>query len=294
MFKGIVMELKEDYAIVIKEDGAMVRISRKDELIVGNSIFFFEEDIYNKKSSGKVIPFRKYMIPFAAVAALFVILINPVMTRLSPVPANTYAVVTFDINPSIEFELDENGIITMIKGLNDDGSKLNLDGIVGKTFKDGTVILKNVLGENNYLANNNSVLVGFSFLENDDINYEDDILNTIKEIFKGTNVAFLKGQKVDLENAKSQGMSLGKYQALAKLNDENFENAIENLSTQEILDLLKNTDGSIFLNTEQIEELQDEIEDRFEDLKEDDEEDEEDNNDDYDNNDDLDDVEDED
>ena len=46
MFKGIVMEIKDDYVIVMKEDGTLVRIQKKDNLKVGKSIFFFEEDIY--------------------------------------------------------------------------------------------------------------------------------------------------------------------------------------------------------------------------------------------------------
>ena len=121
MFKGIVMEIKDDYVIVMKEDGTLVRIQKKDNLKVGKSIFFFEEDIYIRKESAKVIPFRKYIVPLGAIAALFIILINPMINRFSNNVSNTYAVLTFDINPSIEFELEEDGIIKNVKGINDDG-----------------------------------------------------------------------------------------------------------------------------------------------------------------------------
>ena len=56
MFKGIVMEVKNDYVIIMKEDGTLVRIKNKDGLKVGKSVFFFEEDIYIKKDTAKVIP----------------------------------------------------------------------------------------------------------------------------------------------------------------------------------------------------------------------------------------------
>lgn len=279
MFKGIVMEIKDDYVIIMKEDGTLVRIKNKDDLKVGKSIFFFEEDIYIKKETAKVIPFRKYIVPLGAIAALFIILINPIMNMFSTKMNNVYAVLTFDINPSIEFELDQNGIIKDVKGINDDAIALGLDKIKGMTFEEGTLVLKDLLSQNNYLSNNNAVLIGFSFIGNENINYEKDIQKTIQNTFKGTDVAFLKGQKSDLEKAQSQGISLGKYEALVKLDEDNFEDAIENLSTQEMLELLRNVDGSIFLDEEQLDELQDELEDRLEDENDRDDNDDDDNND---------------
>lgn len=278
MFKGIVMEIKDDYVIIMKEDGTLVRIKNKDDLKVGKSIFFFEEDIYMKKETAKVIPFRKYIVPLGAIAALFIILINPIMNMFSTKMNNVYAVLTFDINPSIEFELDQNGIIKDVKGINDDAIALGLDKIKGMTFEEGTLVLKDLLSQNNYLSNNNAVLIGFSFIGNENINYEKDIQKTIQNTFKGTDVAFLKGQKSDLEKAQNQGISLGKYEALVKLDEDNFEDAIENLSTQEMLELLKNVDGSIFLDEEQLDELQDELEDRLEDENEKNDNDDDDDN----------------
>ena len=273
MFKGIVMEIKDDYVIVMKEDGTLVRIQKKDNLKVGKSIFFFEEDIYIRKESAKVIPFRRYIVPLGAIAALFIILINPMINRLSNNVSNTYAVLTFDINPSIEFELEENGIIKNVKGINDDGIALGVENIKGVSFKDGVIALKELLMKNNYLANNNAILIGFSFMGDENITYEEDIQNIIKNTFKGTDVAFLKGKKSDLEKAESRGISLGKYEALVKLDEDNFEDAIENLTTQEMIQLLKSNDKSIFLDEDQLEELQDELEDRFEDEIEDDDND---------------------
>lgn len=279
MFKGIVMEIKDDYVIIMKEDGTLVRIKNKDDLKVGKSIFFFEEDIYIKKETAKVIPFRKYIVPLGAIAALFIILINPIMNMFSAKMNNVYAVLTFDINPSIEFELDQNGIIKDVKGINDDAIALGLDKIKGMTFEEGTVVLKDLLSQNNYLSNNNAVLIGFSFIGNENINYEKDIQKTIQNTFKGTDIAFLKGQKSDLEKAQSQGISLGKYEALVKLDEDNFEDAIENLSTQEMLELLRNVDGSVFLDEDQLEELKDELEDRLEYENDRDDNDDDDNND---------------
>ena len=70
--------------------------------------------------------------------------------------------------------------------------------------------------------------------------------------------------------AEAQGISLGKYEAIAKLDEDGIEEAFENLSTQELLDLLKSNNSNLFLNKDALDELQDELEDRLEDSQEED------------------------
>ena len=79
--------------------------------------------------------------------------------------------------------------------------------------------------------------------------------------------------------AAEQGISLGKYEAIAKLDEDGIEEAFENLSTQELLDLLKSNNSNLFLNEDALDELQDELEDRLEDEQEDDNSHDDDHND---------------
>lgn len=281
MFKAIVMEIKEKYIIVMKDGGEIVRINKKNDLKIGETIFCLDEDIYNGRVESKNKGLKNLLIPLGAVAALLLIFINPIFNRFSSNLNNTYAVLTFDVNPSIEFNLDAKGKIIDVKGINDDGKMLDINTIKGLTVEEGAVKLKGILTNNNYLGNGNSVLVGFSFLGGDNLQYEEKVQNVVKTTFNDTNVAFIKGNKQSLAMAEQQGISLGKYEAISQLDEEGIEEAFENLSTQELLDLLKANNSNLFLNEDALDELQDELEDRLEDEQED-----EDDNNDYDDNDD--------
>lgn len=264
MFKGIIIDIKEQYAIVMKEGGDMVRVEKKKGMKVGQSIFFLEDDIYYNKTKQSTNSIRKWIVPIGAIAAMLIFIFNPIINILNPITDNTYAVLTLDVNPSVEFNLDKNGKIVNAIGLNDDGKALELGNINGLTVEEGISILRDTFSKENYLKNNNSVLVGFSFVGEEDINFEERIQNTIKSNFDNITVAYLKGTSEDIKSAENKGISLGKYEALLKLDEDNFEDALENLTTQEILELLKNKDGSLFISEDALEEIQDELEDRTE------------------------------
>lgn len=273
MFKAIVMEIKEKYIIVMKEGGEIVRVNKKEGLKVGETIFCLDEDIYNVKVESKNKTLKTWLIPLGAVAALIIILINPIFNMFSPSLNTTYAVLTFDVNPSIEFDLDNEGKILNVKGINNDANMLNIEVIKGLTVEEGAIKLKEILTSENYLGNGNSILVGFSFLGGDNLEYEERVQNIVKTTFTDTNIAFIKGNEESLAKAEEQGISLGKYEAIAKLDEDGVEEAFENLSTQELLDLLKANNSNVFLNEDALDELQDEIEDRLEDETEDKEDD---------------------
>lgn len=265
MFKAIIMEVKEDYIIVMKEGGSLVKINKKGDLKVGQSIYCFEDDLYIEKVVNKRKSFTSYIVPLGVVAALLCVLCLPMIKNTSPISNNDYAILTFDVNPSIEFNLDEDGKIINVSGINDDSNKLNIDNLKGLSLKEGASKLRDILSNENYLGNKNSVLVGFSFIgKNDNASYEKMVQTTVKDTFTGTNVAFMKGNEDAIKKAKEQGISIGKYEAIAKLDEDGIEEAFENLSTQELLDLLKANNSNVFLNEDALDELEDEIEDRVE------------------------------
>ena len=53
MFKAIVMEIKEKYVIVMKDGGEILRINKKSDLKIGETIFCLDEDIYNGRVGSK-------------------------------------------------------------------------------------------------------------------------------------------------------------------------------------------------------------------------------------------------
>ena len=278
-FKGIVMEVKKDYSLVMKEDSQIVRVKNKEGMKKGDINIFLEEDLYEEKISNNKNK-NKIIVSILSIAAVLAIIVLPMMQNNK---INSYALVSLDINPSINFELDDDMNIVSIRGINKDGKNLNLESLNGLTLDEGLKKLKLYLENEKYNLSKDSIIVGFTFLtDKEDNAYENDVKSIIGTEFKDSKTAFFKGTKENSEVAKQKGMSLGRYEAKLSMDEDIMEEQIENMSVEEILDLLKNK-KNIYLNEEQVEELQDELEDRLEDRYDDeDEEDYEDDEDDYD------------
>ncbi|MGL5085416.1 MAG: hypothetical protein ACRC68_06790, partial [Clostridium sp.] len=68
----------------------------------------------------------------------------------------------------------------------------------------------------------------------------------------------------NIKAAKKKGISIGRYQSYLELDDDLLEDAIENMSIDELNKLLSGSNNSIRLNEEAVDEILDEIEDRIE------------------------------
>ena len=260
-FKGIVMEVKKDYSLVMKEDSQIVRVKNKEGMKKGDINIFLEEDLYEEKTSNKKNK-NAIIISILSIAAVLAIIVLPMMQSNK---INSYALVSLDINPSINFELDDNMNIVSIRGVNKDGKNLNLESLNGLALDKGLKKLKIDLENKKYNLSKDSIIVGFTFLtDKEDNTYENDVKNIIGTEFKDSKTAFFKGTKKNSEVAEQKGISLGRYEAKLSMDEDIMEEQIENMSVEEILDLLKNK-KNIYLNEEQVEELQDELEDRLED-----------------------------
>ena len=276
-FKGIVMEVKKDYSLVMKEDSQIVRVKNKEGMKKGDINIFLEEDLYEEKISNNKKNKNKIIVSILSIAVVLAIIVLPMMQNNK---INSYALVSLDINPSINFELDDDMNIVSIRGINKDGKNLNLESLNGLTLDEGLKKLKIDLENEKYNLSKDSIIVGFTFLtDKEDNAYENDVKNIIGTEFKDSKTAFFKGTKENSEVAEQKGMSLGRYEAKLSMDEDIMEEQIENMSVEEILDLLKNK-KNIYLNEEQVEELQDELEDRLEDSYEDDDDDDDDYDDD--------------
>lgn len=280
--KGIILEVKEKYSLVLKDDSTVVRIRNKENMEVGDTIFFLEEDLYEVNKSRNTM--KNKIIPILTVAAMLVLLVLPMIKNNTT--GEAYALMSIDVNPSIEFELDENKNIVNVYGVNDDGKDINLDELKGKTLEEGIKILETYLSKN--YSNTKEGIVGFTFINKINNNkYEEEVKNTISEGLKNTKFVYLKGTDEDIALAREKGVSIGRYEALCDLDEDTLEDTIENMSVDEIMSLLSaNGNNNIYLNEEVMDELQDELEDRTEDESEDEEDDEEDDDDDDDDGDD--------
>lgn len=250
MKKGLIMELKRDYAIVLNDDGTMEKILIKPQMAVGQKIFYFDEDIVNitettSLNRGK-FKYSTFMKSFGSIAALF-LLVFTFFYNMNI--SKTVAIVSLDINPSIQIEVDNNQNIIKVIGMNDDGKNIDFSQVKGCNINDGIKVIKDILVEKEYLKNNKDVLVGFAFVKNgEQPTYEDEIKEAVLTNFDTENVTYLKAEdKKDVEVAKEQGISLGRYEA-SKVVDENTKKKIVDAPVKEITEQIKDKENVSYYN----------------------------------------------
>ena len=99
--------------------------------------------------------------------------------------------------------------------------------------------------EKNYLKENRDVLVAFALVnEDENTDYEESVFGTIKSTFKSEKVTYVKGKKEDVEEAKSAGISLGRYEVL-QVADEDAKKEIDKAPVKEITEFIKDKENVI-------------------------------------------------
>ncbi|MCR1849967.1 anti-sigma factor domain-containing protein [Paeniclostridium sordellii] len=209
-YKAIVVEIKEKYVIVMTDDALLVRIKKRNHLKEGSSIIFLEDDIL--KNSKDIKDIRNIIIPFMYIVAILMIIILPNLNK------KNYAVITLDINPSIQLNIDKSKKITKILRLNKDAEKIKLDDAIGMKLGEGLENIKNNFEKENYKIKNDYALVGFAIIEDKkNAIYEKEVKGILKNSFKGTSTIYLSSNKKDWEQANKEGISLGRYLADKKI-----------------------------------------------------------------------------
>lgn len=117
MRKGMILKIENDHMIVLSSTGAHEKIKNKPGASVGQSIYYFEDDIIRIQKS----PRNRHIVRYLAMAA--VLLLAFVFTQSANKP---WAYLTVDINPSIELIIGKNNTVKSAVALNDDAKAFDL------------------------------------------------------------------------------------------------------------------------------------------------------------------------
>lgn len=240
--KGIIMELKKNYAIALNDEGVMDKIVFKNDMQVGKKIFYFEDDIISATTT-KVNRYNNFIRAVGSIAALFLIVFTFFHTMRTE---TAFAVVSLDINPSIQIEADSKQNIIKVEGVNTDGKNIDFTDIKDMSLDDGIQKIKEKLVEKKYLDTNNEVLVGYAFIDSkknqDNSIYEKDLRDAIQSTFNTEKVTYVKCDKDAVDEAKTKGISLGRYEA-SILTDDNTKNTIDKAPVKDITSSIKDKDN---------------------------------------------------
>ena len=244
--KVIVMEIKETYALVMAEDGQILRVVYKDGMKVGDCIYILEEDILKKDSfkeenHASIIPFVerkktgnqhktlwKKMVAVAAAFALFVTSFA-VLSK----PEKAYAMVSVDGEKAVEVVLNQKNRVKEADSKNDSLTREEKKKIKGEKVE----IIKNYFSQD--LSDKETIIVGYAFLEDESEEERAALQRRLEKTFGTEHLLYLAGDKEDVENAKKAGKSLGIYLAEQILTGEDFNKVVNEVTEEEILELLE-------------------------------------------------------
>lgn len=244
--KVIVMEIKETYALVMAEDGQILRIVYKDGMKVGDRIYILEEDILKKDSfkeenHASIIPFVerkktgnqhktlwKKMVAVAAAFALFVTSFA-VLSK----PEKAYAMVSVDGEKAVEVVLNQKNRVKEADSKNDSLTREEKKKIKGEKVE----TIKNYFSQD--LSDKETIIVGYAFLEDESEEERAALQRRLEKTFGTEHLLYLAGDKEDVENAKKAGKSLGIYLAEQILAGEDFNKVVNEVTEEEILELLE-------------------------------------------------------
>lgn len=240
VYRGCILKIEESFAIVLTDDTKYMKIIRKDGLAVGKEIIFVKEDIYKERKAN--------IKNISLIAAVFIIM---VLSTINIDPLNTLetmnyaAIVSIDINPSIEFKIDKEEKILQVEALNTEGKEL-----IDREFRDMfieeavLIVIDNAKKKKYITKEKNKVLIATTAVEEDfkektiDMNkIEEKILGN--ESLEDIDLFYIKGNEKDLKEAKEKNISIGKYEVY-KQSKEKGQNItldqIKNMKVQEIVD----------------------------------------------------------
>ncbi|MFZ5986983.1 MAG: anti-sigma-I factor RsgI family protein [Bacillota bacterium] len=246
---GVILELNNEEALVVTSESRFITIKRNSDMFVGQEISFnpYEEFISRYKIPGLISA-------AAGIAALLVIaLISYVFL---PSQSNVYAYIDVDINPSVEFCIDEAYTVLDTRHLNKDAkvllSNLRLNGmhinkalsvLVKKSKEYG--FIKSKSDKLVYVsASLNNQSTKFKHDPNDQGNKIGALLEDIKKNINSTldesiEVEVIKVSPENRKLAQKNNISMGKYSILSEALKDGIDISVEEVKENTISETIR-------------------------------------------------------
>lgn len=256
-YKGIVIKLTNNKAIVTTDDFQCFYIKRKPTTYIGKEVEFSGSEVIRPKST-----ITKLLASVACI--LFAITCYFGISKMSS-DTRIFAYVDVDINPSLEVCIDQSGNVLKLSPLNKDA----------ETFVDNLILDKSSISEavelliaearkNTTLSSTKKDYVLVSSTLNSkksDKQYQakkeklENLLNSLKgeiQEKEKARVFLLESSKSERKEARSKGISTGRYVLYNKYKNINKDFSIEaakTVSINELIDGVLKIETTVFIPT---------------------------------------------
>lgn len=250
-FKGSILELNAKHAIVMTENCEFISIKRTPEMFVGQQLNF-SKDLSKLRIKSQI----KYAASIAAV--LIMVLFSITYFRLLS-PSPIFAYIDIDINPSLEFTIDETLKVIDVSPLNSDAQKV-IDQLTlkRKPVKEAileVIVTSKQLGYINS-TKSNEVLVSASLKadDNKELNNAEEALSAalsdINDLSVEVGSKNLKPQIIRVtpevrKAAAENKISMGRYELYNKIKKQGSELTIEKAKNERVSDMLKKAEPGV-------------------------------------------------
>ncbi|MCT4619724.1 MAG: anti-sigma factor domain-containing protein [Marinisporobacter sp.] len=239
VYRGCVLKIEEGFAIVLTEHAKYMKIIKKDGLAVGKEIIFVKEDIYREKKAN--------IKNISLIVAVFMIMVLSTIKidQFDTLETMNYAaIVSIDINPSIEFKINEEEKVLQVEALNTEGKEL-----IDREFRDMfieeaiLIVIDNAKKKEYITKEKNKVLIATAAVEENAKEKTIDVKKIKEKIQENEKIEdidlfYIQGNEKDLKEAKEENISIGKYEVY-KQSKEKGQNItldqIKNMKVQEIV-----------------------------------------------------------
>lgn len=148
-------------------------------------------------------------------------------------PEKAYAMVSVDGEKAVEVVLNQKNRVKEADSKNDSLTREEKKKIKGEKVE----TIKNYFSQD--LSDKETIIVGYAFLEDESEEERAALQRRLEKTFGTEHLLYLAGDKEDVENAKKAGKSLGIYLAEQILTGEDFNKVVNEVTEEEILELLE-------------------------------------------------------
>ncbi len=258
MFKGLIIKTTKKYSLIITEDNQYCKIVSKEGMFVGQRIFFFSEDLINcsliEEPQGfwqrSEILKKSVSLSVMIACILFFFMFGGVLGL--PADKASYAVVSVDINPSIEISINKEKYVTKVEILNQDGYQVAGQYLIGLKLDVALKLIINKSSETNFLKEKDTVLLAAavnSAYQNIENNLSQSLITDLEQVNLPSEYSylFLAADYQTYIKAKENSLSLGKYQAVLMTGGQIQPEKAKDMKVKELL-----TDNKIQLKLKEI------------------------------------------
>lgn len=227
IYRGNIVEVCNDSIVVITEECTFERIKKSAGLEEGMEVYFEERDII-RKSNTTVRNISKM-----AAAIILLVITSIYGIQFWDINYRPVAIVSIDINPSVEIKINRNHRVINASPLNEDALNLSLKKLKGQILVNALDELVQIAKSEGYVKENEEnyillAVVGLNHYEKDTEALEQLLAEGKEKIETVSNehgqhieVVTVESNKETLKKARKEHISVGKMEVYESIKDNN-------------------------------------------------------------------------